>query len=69
WVAATPTTSFTGINPGTLVDPALRIIDGSGTEVCIQFLNRFETPFIVEGLIVNPVANPSDCTTGLSVTV
>ncbi|OSY86811.1 hypothetical protein WH52_14630, partial [Tenacibaculum holothuriorum] len=63
------TYEFTGINPGTVVNGALRILDASNNVVCINYLDRFETPFVVNGLIVNPISNPSDCSTGFSVTV
>ncbi|WP_440880716.1 lectin-like domain-containing protein [Tenacibaculum sp. C7A-26P2] len=69
WTADHTENIFLNIPPGTSVDPAMRIVNASGDVICLEFLERFETPFIVDGLIINPIANPSDCSTGFSVTV
>ncbi|MFL0114656.1 SprB repeat-containing protein, partial [Tenacibaculum maritimum] len=60
---------FRSMNPGTEINPAIRIIDGTGTQVCINYLDRFETPFNVKGLIVNPVSGGGSCLSGFNVTV
>ncbi|MCO7186442.1 hypothetical protein NH341_13545, partial [Tenacibaculum sp. XPcli2-G] len=62
--------TFTGIDSGTIVYPAIRIVEADGvTTRCIFNFGRYEVPYPVEGLIVNPVANPTSCNEGFSVTV
>ncbi|SNR16328.1 beta strand repeat-containing protein [Tenacibaculum jejuense] len=60
--------TFTGINQGTIVNPVIRIVDGA-TVRCLTTFPPYTIPFNVEGLIVDPVANPATCAGGFSVTV
>ncbi|MFY7669617.1 hypothetical protein ACOSP6_00880, partial [Tenacibaculum sp. MEBiC06402] len=60
--------TFTGINLGTEVYPAIRIVDGA-TVRCLTTFAPYTIPFQVSGLIVDPVANPGTCVGGFSVTV
>ncbi|CAM1333533.1 T9SS type B sorting domain-containing protein [Tenacibaculum aestuariivivum] len=70
WVDFTTTNGqVRNLNSGDIVTPALRTINSGGIEFCKVFYGNYEISYNLEGLIVNPVANPSDCSTGFSVTV
>ncbi|WP_408046589.1 beta strand repeat-containing protein, partial [Tenacibaculum crassostreae] len=58
-----------GLNSGDVVFPALQTIDGSGNTLCLVSYGRYEIAFNVSGLIVDPIANPGNCSVGFSVTV
>ncbi len=58
-----------GLNSGDIVHPVLRTIDSSGNQLCLEPYGPYEIPYNVTGLIVDPVANPSNCSVGFSVTV
>ncbi|PQJ23110.1 SprB repeat-containing protein [Tenacibaculum sp. SG-28] len=59
-----------GFNSGDIVFPVLRTVESDGiTTRCLIAYGQYEIPYPVEGLIVDPVANPTSCTSGFSVTV
>ncbi|WBX70258.1 hypothetical protein [Tenacibaculum retecalamus] len=57
------------LNSGDIVQPTLRTVDGSGTPLCLVAYGDYEVLYNVTGLIVDPVANPGNCSVGFSVTV
>ncbi|AZJ35415.1 DUF11 domain-containing protein [Tenacibaculum singaporense] len=70
WINFTDTNGqIRGLNSGDVVHPVLQTIDSSGTTLCLVAYGPYEIPYNVTGLIVDPIANPSDCSVGFSVTV
>ncbi|MFD0994248.1 beta strand repeat-containing protein, partial [Tenacibaculum geojense] len=73
WIDFTDTNGqVRNLNSGDIIFPVLRISDGTGgtgNTRCILSYGQYEIPYNVEGLIVNPVANPGTCSGGFSVTV
>ncbi|WP_440121260.1 T9SS type B sorting domain-containing protein [Tenacibaculum sp. Ill] len=58
-----------GLNSGDIVHPVLQTVDSSGNQLCLESYGPYEIPYNVTGLIVDPIANPSNCSVGFSVTV
>ncbi|MCG8207033.1 T9SS type B sorting domain-containing protein [Tenacibaculum finnmarkense] len=59
---------FTSINQGIVVYPIIRLLE-NGVVKCTEKFNSYEIPFDVNGLIVDPIADPVNCALGFSVTV
>ncbi|MCG8859095.1 T9SS type B sorting domain-containing protein [Tenacibaculum finnmarkense] len=59
---------FTSINQGIVVYPVIRLLE-NGVVKCTEKFNSYEIPFDVNGLIVDPIADPKNCALGFSVTV
>ncbi|MDY0779731.1 hypothetical protein, partial [Tenacibaculum sp. IB213877] len=60
------------LNSGDIIFPVIRVSDASGglgNTRCLLAYGQYQIPYNVEGLIVNPVANPGTCSGGFSVTV
>ncbi len=60
---------FRGFNSGDVVYPALRVINKSTGEIICYEYTRHEIAHHVEGLILNPVVSPTDCSSGFAVTL
>ncbi|WP_299002048.1 T9SS type B sorting domain-containing protein [uncultured Tenacibaculum sp.] len=68
WVPENGTNEFTSIEPGTVVSPAVRIVNGA-TQICIKVFDDYEIPYNINSLVLNITYNSGNCQDGMTIEI